>query len=87
MEFPHHAASLHLTHNDHKSVYETVEQWEATNAGDGNLYDWVSDGQRQKAIATNEVWTLQWYPKTPVGFCALAAADLGVLLEEANKDA
>lgn len=83
--FPPHKASLSLEHNDHKSCYETVEQWDL-GFGDHPFYEWVSPEQRQKAIDTDSVWTLQWYPDTPVGFCALAAADLDVLLTAATAD-
>lgn len=82
MKFPPHKASLHLEHNDHKSNYETVEEWALRN-DDSHYADWVSDEQRAKAIATDELWTLQWYPETPVGFCCMVAADLDVLLEAA----
>lgn len=86
MQFPKHEASLHLTHNDHKSYYRTVA--EAIEDGDHGYKaeDWISPEQRQKAIDTNECWTLQWYPNTPVGFYILSAADLNALLEAANKD-
>ena len=47
--------------------------------------DWVSEEQKQKAIATNDCWTLQWYPHTPVGFYKMSAADLDVLLEAAGR--
>ena len=85
IQFPWHAAALYLTHNEHKSYYQTVAQ---AIAEDTHGYDddcWVSSEQRQKAIDTNECWTLQWYPKTPMRFCFLAAADLDVLLEAALK--
>lgn len=81
MEFPKHEASLHLTHNEHKSHYMTVEECILTK--DHGYRDWVSEEQKQKAIDTNECWYLQWYPNTPVGFCLLAAADLDVLLKAA----
>ena len=85
MEWPRHEASLHLTHNEHKSYYRTV----AESVADGDHgYDqrcWVSAEQMQKAIETNDCWTLQWYPDTPVGFCILSAADLNVLLEKAKN--
>ncbi len=72
--------TLCLRHNEHKSSYQTVaeycEQW------DGD--DWVSEDQRLKALATNELWELQWYPDTPVGFCLRLAADLESLLEWAQ---
>lgn len=86
MQFPKHDASLHLTHNDHKSYYLTVAQ--SIEQGDHGYRDddWVSPEQRQKAIDTNECWTLQWYPDTPVGFCLLSAADLDVLMAAANAN-
>jgi hypothetical protein len=84
MKFPRHEASLHLTHNDHKAYYLTVEQ--AIADGDHGYRDWVSEEQKQKAIDTNDCWYLQWYPDTPVGFKLLAAADLDVLLAAALAD-
>lgn len=82
IKWPPHKASLTLTHNDHKSYYRTVS--ESIEWGDHGYEDWVSEEQKQKAIASDECWTLQWYPETPVGFCILSAADLDVLLEAAN---
>ncbi len=84
MKFPEHKASLHLTHNEHKSVYITVAK--AIEQQDHGYRDWVSEGQKQKAIETNDCWYLQWYPETPVSFYILAAADLDVLLKVANKE-
>lgn len=87
MIFPQHKASLHLTHNDHTTSYQTVTEWwkfqiECCNA---DVDDWVNPEQLAKAIETNEVWELQWYPDTPVGFIVRYACDLDVLLE-ACKD-
>jgi hypothetical protein len=86
-KLPAHKASLHLTHNDHKSNYLTVAQ--AIEYSCFGLADdeWVSPEQRQKAIDIDECWTLQWYPDTPVGFCVKSAADLDVLLAAVAEDA
>lgn len=81
LRLPAHAGSLSLTHNEHKNAYRTVAQ--AIDDEDFGMDAWVNDAQKEKAIATNECWVLQWYPHTPVGFCVLAAADLNVLLEAA----
>lgn len=83
--FPRHKASLHLTHNNHKGVYQTVAQ--SIAHGDFGYEDdcWISDEQKEKAIANDECWTIQWYPNTPVGFCVLSAHDLDALLEAARK--
>jgi len=83
-KWPAHKASMHLTHNDHLSYYQTVEQ-SILSRDHGYTDDcWVSSEQRQKAIDTNECWFIQWYPETPVGFCILSAADLDALLEAAS---
>lgn len=73
---PAHKCSLHLTHNQHLAYYSTVEHEDATEQ-----LDWVSEEQRKLAIARNEMWEIQWYPETPIGFHKLCAAELGPLLE------
>jgi hypothetical protein len=84
IKWPRHEASLHLTHNQHKNYYMTVEQSIADgDHGYGNDC-WVSEEQKQKAITTNDCWTLQWYPDTPVGFRLMSAADLDVLMDFAS---
>ena len=67
-KWPRHAASLHLTHNQHKAYYQTVAQSIEQDDHGYQADCWVSKEQKAKAIATNECWTLQWYPNTPVGF-------------------
>lgn len=81
LQFPEHKCSLHLTHNEHLSVYRTVQ--ESIDDDDFGMSDkrWVSPEQRCKAIETNDCWTIQWYPETPGGFCVYSAADLDVLLD------
>lgn len=82
---PQHAASLHLTHNNHLACYLTVQQ--AIDDADFGYTPncWVSEEQKQKAIETNDCWFVQWYPNTPVGFCLLAGADLDVVLKAARE--
>ncbi len=83
MQFPPHKASLHLTHNQHLAYYRTVQ--EAIDDADHGYTDdcWASPEQKQKAIDTNECWTLQWYPETPVGFFMVSGADLDAVLAAA----
>lgn len=85
IDLPAHEAGLHLTHNVHKNYYRTVKELVEEDDHGYAEDDWVSPEQRQKAIETNECWTLQWYPHTPVGFCLLSAADLDVLLAAARE--
>jgi len=81
MKFPKHEGGLILTHNDHKSCYRTVKKAIDYNDPGYRDSDWVSEEQKQKAIETNDCWTLQWYPNTPISFNILSAADLEVLLK------
>lgn len=67
--FPAHKCGMHLGHNEHKNIYETAEQW----IGDNTWCDWENEEAKQRDIEIDEIWTLQWYPNTPVGFYALAA--------------
>lgn len=80
--FPPHKGELNLTHNEHKSSYRTVAQYIADRPEEYSDSDWVSEEQKAKAIETNELWTLHWYPETPIGFCLFHAADLEALLEK-----
>lgn len=79
---PAHNAGMSLEHNQHKNAYEKAEDWINKN----EWCDWESEDAKRQAIATDEIWTLQWYPKTPVGFCAVAAPTLADLLRIANDD-
>ena len=85
---PPHKAGLILRHNDHLNVYETAEdvilQDEANHGPHGA--DFVSPEQRQKAIETNEIWELHWYPDTPVGFYRLRAAELSALIAAVQEE-
>lgn len=83
MKFPDHKAGLSLHHDEHKTNRLTAAEWIADGA-DGVL--WVSKEQKQKAIATDSIWMITWYPETPVGSWCFAAADLDVLLEYVNRD-
>ncbi|HWW56373.1 MAG TPA: hypothetical protein VN047_05740 [Sphingopyxis sp.] len=71
-------SSLHLSFNDHAANYLDATKERA----DGDLPDdeWVSESERDKALGLNQVWTLQWYPNSPVGFCRKRASSLDALL-------
>lgn len=84
MKFPRHEASLHLTHNQHKAYFDTVN--DSIDKDEHGYRDWISEEQKQKAIATNECWTLQWYPDTPGGFFIMSAADLDELLKYVEEN-
>lgn len=82
MKFPEHKASLTLAHNEHLDYYTTVKEEIEDRPDWYRDDDWVSLEEKQKAIDTNEVWTLQWYPDTPVGFHKLHASTLEALMHQ-----
>lgn len=79
---PAHKASLSITHNQHKDYYETIEQYVASYAGYQGIRDddWVSLEEKRRSVETGEIWEIQWYPETPVGFCIKFAATLAALM-------
>ena len=83
--FPPHKAGLYLEHNTHKCLYQTVQQY-LDDRGLNNM-EWVSPEDRDKSINMDELWTLQWYPDTPVGFCQLASYSIHRLLKAAMGQA
>ena len=69
---------LHIDLNQHKASYVTTEEAVANDE-----YDWVSEDEKQKAIDTDSIWTIQWYPDTPIGFYTLAASSLETVINAA----
>lgn len=75
---PKHAAGFSLRHNENRTLYRTVaEELDVSASGDYYADDsWAAPGEKQAAIDTNELWTAQWYPDTPVGFIVVHASTL-----------
>ena len=82
IELPRHKCSLTITHNDHKDYHRTLAQ-ELELYGDDN--NWPSDEAKQRAIDTDEIWVIQWYPDTPIGSYRVAAPTLEEALAFANS--
>lgn len=83
IDWPHHAAGMYVEHNPHLANYETIEEWSARL----DWIDWASDDERAMAISNNSLWTLQWYPDTPVGCHAVCASTLSACLKAAAQTA
>ena len=78
MKLPAHKCGLYLEHNTYKDLYSSI-------AGAVEDEDsWAGPGERERCLGTGELWTIQWYPNTPVGFYRLAASTLEALLDAAN---
>lgn len=84
-KLPKHKCSLELTHNSHKDVYQTAEEWIKEHNMRGDPLGWESEKHKQRAIDTNEIWTLQWYPETRIGFYRVSAPTLEELLKFARR--
>lgn len=86
MKFPKHKAGLFLTHNEHKDYYQSAEDWLKEQISDSKdpLYSWESEEAMVRAIATDSIWVLHWYPDTPIGFYCIAAPTLEELLAYAE---
>lgn len=85
MKFPDHKCQLMLMHNEHRNDYKTMEEYirdDAEGPRDGLLE--LSEEEQARCIATNEIWTLRWYPDTPISFYFVAAPTLAELLTKAN---
>lgn len=66
---PEHKCGLHLSHNEHRDVYETIEEFYDAD-------DFTSPEEWHEAVAKDSVWVLHWYPETPIGFIRIAASTL-----------
>lgn len=78
MKFPEHKCGLYLSHNEHRDVYEIIQDCYEPD-------DFVSLEDRQKCIDTNECWGLQWYPDTPTGFHRVLGSSLELVMAEALR--
>lgn len=83
IELPPHKCGLTIEHNEHKNLYQTAAQYLDDYYGH---YVFRSDRDRERCIELDEVWTMQWYPETPIGFVAIAAPTLSALIEFAKSD-
>jgi hypothetical protein len=69
---PPHKCGLHLSHNEHRDVYETIHDFYDAD-------DFISPEEWHEAVAKDSVWVLHWYPETPIGFIRMAASTLEAL--------
>lgn len=75
--------SLYLSFNG-ENGYQTVEQ--RSKVEEDFAADWISDEEMQKAVATNSMWVLNWYPKGEVSSYRIAASSLAALLDAAEQE-
>ena len=78
--FPEHKCGLYVTHNEHRDYYESIEAY----IKDRDV-EFESEDEKAKSIATDSLWSIQWYPRTPVGFCIVYASTFEEALRLANE--
>ena len=67
-------SSLSIGFNDdHACNYVHAKDWDCYGDEKSRI-DWVSGDEKRRALENNSVWTIQWYPDTPVGFYCVAAS-------------
>lgn len=69
VSLPEHKFGLTIEHNAHSEVGESVEEFYHAEYFPTPL-------ERQKCIATDEVWTLRWSPESPERQRVVVAATL-----------
>ena len=80
-------SSLTIGFNDASAPnYCSVAKFHEEGGAMAEHGDWTSDQERDKAIAGNSEWSLQWYPDTPVGFYCVKASSLTAILDAALQE-
>lgn len=82
-------SSLHISWNDDNgSNYTTVREAISRSPDVYAVEDFVGgEAGMQACIAANSIWSAQWYPDTPVGFCVLHAPTFEALREALERQA
>jgi len=83
LAWPPHLGGLHIMHNQHHGYYEKLDKAISPPGMRAGAEDYTYDrtefrdeNEVQRAIAADSVWTIQWYPLTPVSFYRVHAATL-----------
>ena len=86
MNLPKHI-NITIEHNPHATIYESAEEYikEKLASESWEEHDFISEADKHECIRTNEIWTIQWYPNTPVGFNYVVASTLEKALAKANE--
>ncbi len=85
--FPAHKRAMYLTHNEHKNDYKSVKQWfDDHDHGDTKEhFADITPEDYEECLRTDELWVLQWYPDTTVGFYCVAAPTFEKVLARAAE--
>lgn len=82
MNFPNHQYGLHLSHNEHKTVGDSVEEWLQENS----YFQYKdADEDQKRMIETDTIWCLRWYPRTRNTSLSTVSSTLEGCLQQALK--
>lgn len=76
-------AGFSLEINEHKNVYENVEEYLKTSLM--GFYEEIPKNIYEEIVRTDNLVHLQFYPNTPVGFNIVLHYDLDMAIDEALK--
>lgn len=79
MKLPTHM-SLSIEHNQHKNSYSKIEEYLLEEPME--RIKELSDEEFKICVSTNELWEIQWYPITPIGFHYVCGPTLESCLEK-----
>lgn len=75
------SVSITISKNDHANVYMSSAQWIDENADAfSNTPQEALDAMRK----SGDIWQIQWYPDTPIGFYAVHRATLDEAIDAAR---
>lgn len=77
-------SSLSVSFNDFKSDYITAAE-AIRRQSDYYAADSFTKGGLERCIETNTIWTLHWYPETPIGFCLIHGPTFAEVIAEAQE--
>jgi Holliday junction resolvase RusA-like endonuclease len=73
-----------FTANEHRDYYESAEEWLVNQMPDQPDIDEIGKDVWDKMIETDTVYSLQFYPDTPIGSYKIYHYDYDELLKKAK---
>lgn len=78
---PQHKCGLYIEHNAHRDYYEPLQEKVAELLHDEE----ISPKEADEILTSDSLWSIQWYPNTPVGFYKVYGCSLSSALEKAKQ--
>jgi len=75
---------LIIQHNEHKIIYCSIKEYFNTYAYFSESD--ISPDEYEKCQELDELWSIRWYPITPISFYIVFASTLEKCLELANEE-